>query len=761
MDTADRSDGFNRVHRLRYVLASGVAMLAFTGSSWSQESGAASEQAVLEEVLVYGTKRGISIQETYDSVAVFTGAEFEEQALFKLEEVLLRSPNVTIDTNAGLRGVSLRGIYSSGLNNSGGRTINTYIDGAPLSAEGSGIVFNLWDVDQVEILLGPQATTQGRNALAGAIVAKTADPEYQFGGKVRALGASDDTWQGSAMITGPIVDDQLAYRLSYDYREEDYDGFNAVNLVDNQRNDSTQARAKLLFEPAAIAGLRAELIINYTDFFSSGNGTRVIAPDDDTPEAASFDPFDLVDYDARSGENEYENTRYILDTQYVLDDHWYLAFVGSYEDVEREITSFGAGAGVDLREDETYSMDLRFHFDYDSLTGWLGAYYFDETTEQNAGLLIDPTGFGVETTPPGITFVRNAARTRDVENWALYGDLVYRLNERWSVGIGARYDYEKLDDSGDQVDVSFSEEPCSATVGGTVTLPCSLILSSSSSDPLDTDYSAFLPRASVVYDMDESRSFSFAVSRGYRAGGVSTVGEENVEFDPEFLTNYELAFRSLWLDGDLTLNANVFFADWEDQQVRIPEGTTLNEFITLNAGESELYGAEVRLDYVFSSALDMYFALGYVETEFTDFPYAVDENQEPLPGVSGFDNLAGNEFLAAPNWTATFGAAYRSEGGLMASFNANYRGSTYSDIENLEANATDSYWQVNARLGYEWIKLKASLFVINLFDEEFFTGINRELVSFSSGEVSVVPSLVRGRNFSRPRQLGLELEYSF
>lgn len=709
---------------------------------------------VVEEIVVKGTKRGRSLQETIESVSVFSAEDFDDQALYELNDVYLRAPNVT----GGIADISVRGIGSNGVGFTGtGRTINLYLDGAPASSgPAAGGNNTLWDVEQVEVLLGPQATAQGRNALAGAVVQWTADPQYELGAKLRVLAGSDETFQGSAMVTGPILDGQVAYRLTYDHREEDFDGFNPLSQRPIAYGDFSTIRGKLLIEPDAIPDLRVELNVNHLDSFRAQSG-RVILPPADSPERETFDPYDFISFDFRSPEASSQSTYYIADVTYQLNDNWHIATITTYEDAEGGIENFGSFSGLRETDAQTTAFDFRLHFDYERLEGWLGAYYFKEESAQLDSTLVDLATFPFPFEPAGSVISRNSKNDFEIDNRAIYGDLTYRLTDRLSIGVGARYDEEERFDTGFQGSVSVNNPSCVIDLGSGPQ-PCGSIFQATSDPALDVDYQAFLPRADVSYELNKSSSLSFAVARGYRAGGVQTVGDENVEFDPEFLTNYEMVYRSLWIEDKLTFNVNVFFSDWTDQQLAIPDGLNSR---TVNLGKSEMFGAEFYTSYQFDNGLNVYGTLGLLDTEITNAPFAIDEAGNALPGEPGFANLAGNEFRRAPSMTATLGGSYRHRSGLAASMNLSYRDETYTDLENLEINRSDSFWLLNARLGYRWSTIRASVFATNLLDEEAFTFRTFDVVTTVGGIVQIAPAPLPSVNFLRPRQFGVELEYTY
>ena len=132
------------------------------------------------------------------------------------------------------------------------------------------------------------------------------------------------------------------------------------------------------------------------------------------------------------------------------------------------------------------------------------------------------------------------------------------------------------------------------------------------SAPTDSrDFEAFLPKLGLTYNWTDDLSTSAIVQRGYRSGGstVNIARSTVVPYDPEYTWNYEFSLRSLWLDGDLSVNANAYYIDWTDQQVWVNLG--LNDFDTQteNAGSSHLYGFEVEADATIARGIDLYGAL--------------------------------------------------------------------------------------------------------------------------------------------------------
>ncbi len=710
-------------------------------------------------LVVTGTKQGLSVQDTQTSVELFDEERIERDVLFSLDDVLQRTPNVSMQNVQ--TGYSIRGIGQDGVGFAGtGRTSTVYVDGVPLSFDSEQGQQSLWDVQQVEILRGPQSTVQGRNALAGAVVIKTNDPTYQWESRARLLAGTQDTRRASGVVSGPIVADQVAFRLAYDYQTYDGDVAEATTGIRQEFQDSRTLRGKLLIEPDAFPDLSVKLTLEHvdTDF---GEFNTIFAPVSFTdPSFSDFDPFGGNTH-TRVRLEEPETDKVVADIAYDLNDHWQLISVSTYEDHDRARV-FGIPAGGDVRldsspaETETLSTELRLAFDYDRLSGWVGGYYYDSERSETSNFTAAPDDFGFPSVPAGATVTLTSERTTETENYAVFGDLTYELNDSWALTAGARYDEEKFSDSGNQGSVS--ADPANCTIPSFGDSPCTILFGANNQPGQPADFSAFLPRVGIIHNFDGRRSLSFGVQRGYRAGGsvvrlVPDLGiSELVSFDPEYVTNYELAFRSQWLGDRLTFNANAFYTKWTDQQVTVsgPSGLPLDS-VVVNAGESKLYGLELSSSFQASSSLDLFASLGLLRTEFTDFPFAQMTGE--------FENLAGNEFPTAPQTTAAAGINYDHPSGAYTSWNVSYRSSQFSDVTNLKVNKVSSYTLVNARVGYRSSGLDIYAYANNLFDKRVATSKTFATVNTGTGEVT--PNGNARFQVNEPRQLGIAMEYRF
>ncbi len=731
-----------------------------------------------DEIVVTGTKQNLTLQDTQTSVELYDAERIDREVVFELDDIFLRAPNVATGGPTG--GVSIRGVARNGVGGSGtGNTSNIYVDGAPLSDVGVGGLESLWDVGQVEILRGPQSTVQGRNALAGAIVINTNDPTYEFEAKARARGGEFGTRQFAAVVSGPLIANQLAARIAVDYQNFDGDVVNSITREDTQFEEGLTLRGKILAEPRTIPGLRIDLQAEYVDTSQGDfNEVGIPVPAND-PAFANFDPFGGVSF-GFTDVTDTETIRAIGRIDYQLTDNVALVGIGTFEDSDstREIgdiddpTLFDS-TGLFLTDSRTFSGEARVELEAGRWSGWIGGYYFTDDSDGEANPIAPLGGLLPFPVIPAdsIAFI-NLNFDSASENYAVFGEAHFDLNEKWTFELGIRYDNETFTSNGLEGTVTTDPSTCIVApfvpmIGGT---PCNALLALSPEPPQSATFDALLPRGTITYNFDDLRSLSASVQRGYRAGGSflrTTPGPggtpvSSIEtFDPEFITNYELAFRSQWFDEKLTANINAFYSDWTDQQVSIPGPTgTFQDVQILNAGAARLFGIEATFDGSPTDELNLFASVGFVDTKFTDFPFAVDAAGDPVnPGDPTFANLDGNEFPISPSISASAGVYYQHPLGVFGDFTVSYTGEQFSRVENLPLNRGGAFTLINMRAGYQNDNFGISAFVNNLLDTRVITEQRLATVPTNTGVVEFDDSPFLRTN--PPRVVGVTVDLRY
>ncbi|MBD9370633.1 TonB-dependent receptor [Xanthomonas sp. XNM01] len=753
-----------RVRRSRLSIAV-LSSLLLSSSVLAQSAPDGADPATLDTVLVRGEKTERTLQETTTSVAVSTSQRIEQETLLTLYDVLNRTANVS--QMYGDRGFTIRGIADEAGAPNPLATI--YLDGAALPSHiADAGPTDLWDIAQVEILRGPQSTIQGENALAGAMVLRTEDPGMDWSGRARALLSDPSDRRIAFAGGGPLVADQLAFRVAVEDRSFDGFVYNPTRGAMEDARESTMARAKLLWTPAGIDGLTARLTFTRDD--RAGPYMYTYARND-VPDYYR-NRINTSDYPSRSDLLAKVAT---LEVDYAVSDAWSLGSVTSLTDVaitrsyDTDLTARPDAHGDTDEQFDTVSQELRLHYSGQRLRGLVGVYASQREMDrdqlnrtnvvtpvgtiagvlQGAGLDAATAGFVARTYAqalPVIPVDYTATNRSRARNLALFADGEFALTDRLSLLGGFRQDREEYR-FGAQATALFAGTLPDASAFGTALAPAitginravlAMVQQANSLTPESTRrFDAFLPKLGLRQAWTDDVSTALVIQRGYRSGGstFNIARGQNFAYDPEYTWNAELSLRSQWLDDTLTLNANLYYIDWEDKQVGALFG--INEFDshTVNAGKAHLYGFELEASHRIGTAFDWYGSVGYSRTRYDEF-LAVAGAQ--------VDDYAGSEFAYAPRWTFAIGGNLRWAEHWFANLNLNHRSRVSPDI-GADAKWLPARTLLNGRFGYENLDWSAYVFGSNLLDEQYTQ------YAWSDGSPNVI--------LGAPRVVGIGFEY--
>ena len=734
--------------------------IAFATSAAIAQENTTPDSDNVEHVVVTGTKIERTLQETPVSVNVTTQENIRQRGLVDIYDVLVQVPNVTVGDESEF---SVRGINAFGASQTvtGGGTNNAlaslYVDGAamPYRMIQQGAL-TAWDIAQIEVFRGPQSTLQGRNALAGAVVMTTARPTYDWEAKFRANMGGDGLREYAFATGGALIEDQLAIRLVGE--KNDHDGFNrAPNMGQNSDfSGSDNWRVKVLYEPLALDGFSA--MFSYTNT-QSDNGVKFVnVPDNDE------DLYSARELDYNSPTREFtDSDLFNLTLDYEINENWSVTSVSALTKAQygyawdSDASSLDLAQQFDTRDDDTFSQEIRFVFNYDNLDGVIGGFYSDLESQDNyygnqllpfASLGIDqlltatlmsqfgldqPTATATTAYVMGIyaatgadpaDLALNGEYQQNITTKALFADMEYHLNDTISLLLGVRFDDEKQSFSNNDNYMISSAFPDPANYDPTTGMIISLLnaqilgmaAQASTSIPNSSgSFTEILPKAGITYSVNDDLNYSFVYQKGYRSGGVgyNIIRGERFAYDAEFTDNYELSMRSTWLDNRLTINANLFYIDWTDQQLTVALSAANNDTITVNAGKSEVSGIEVETQFTVTEDLSFYAGVGVSDTEFKEYS-------------SNGNTYDGRPFAGAPKLTANAGFNYASEAGFVANANVNYVDSAIAELKpngtDLIEPENDARTVIDVRVGYEWnMESQFGVYLVakNLLDEEY------------------------------------------
>lgn len=645
-------------------------------SAPSQQSEA--EVLALGEIIVTGEKFERKLEDTLSSVVVATSEDMREHGDQTLEDVMMRTPGVYMQS--GSENWGIRGVPASGFDDQGPVTINgavaVYVDG---TLQPHRVVtmnpLPLWDAEQIEVFRGAQSTVQGRNALAGAVIVQTRDPSYKPELSAQINAGNYGQSGMSVLAGGALVEGVAAGRVALDYQETD--GYIDNKTLDKdaygQRNFNM--RGKLLLQPheqldILLTAARSEHV----------RGENAVAAVNGRPQYYKI----FYDTDARSSIDQNATSAKI---DYYLNDAWTLTSLttGSWSDYD-SLLDFDQTAATNQEvardhQQQMLSQELKLGYEAEKLRGHVGLYLsrLDVDTHD----LLNFSG----------TNILDARGDTKINNQALFGELNWDFAPQWQLIAGMRYDHEKND-----TEIRYPVDGFG--------------LASAPSTEQSKTFNAFLPKLGLSYRLAPDHLIGFVAQRGYRAGGVHLrPAAAHETYDAEFTDNYELSYRGAWLDKRLRGRANLYYTDWKDQQVRTLDN---NGFLSVaNAARSELQGLEIAMEYDLTSALSLSAGAAYNDTEYKDFE-------------SADGDLSGRAFLYAPKQKLNIGATYRYGTQFTANVDVTYQSGSPSGYETdgsgnvINTRRSDSVTLVNTTLGYRINKtLSLNAYIKNLFDEKY------------------------------------------
>ncbi len=699
-----------------------------------------------DDIVVTGELIDDTVQETPASVAVWREEFIRDAGMRDLRDVYNQTANVHQLFNG--EGFGIRGINHNSVGTGGSGELGSYfIDGVSFTGFSKRFgPMDLWDVEQVEILRGPQTTSVGRNALAGAVILNTRDPVLRNESAFR-LGAAEFWSFESAGMVNVKINESSAFRFTAEYRDSEGFVTNPTRSEDDfDARENATFQAKWLIQPAQRDDIRIVLKGQYAQT-RRGNDIVDLSNPEDRINTSNLDDFE-----------ENDSIMGSVDFRWKFNSRWALRSITSYlrADYRRfddDDQSPDGGNSFRSRDalDSNWAEDVRIEYADEFLRGVSGFFITQVDLENNTRgeTAIRPAdvgvpGFLLPFYPETLLIGIDSPARFDTTNSAFFTRWDWDVNDRWSLFGGFRYDIERERTAAINSTFALTDLPDPnapglppqialgiATINGLLESQLGTTVSATK-----TDYRAFLPEVGVGHKWNDNLEASVFYKRGYRAGGaeLNLTGRQN-EFDPEFLDVVEFSLRSLTFSSQLAVNANVYYGSWRDQQVTIQQSDNAFDFLTVNAGESEIYGFELESSYRPYQSWDVYASLGFAHTEFTQFDSATE------------GDLSGNRFSTAPEWTAALGVNYRFGLGWFVHGDVNYQGSAFATV--LNTLMLDARTLLNFRGGYERPEFSVYGYINNVTDETYAVTAFRGADGRMLGKVGP------------PRQAGIQVDLRF
>ena len=611
------------------------------------------------------------------SISVIGGVDLERVGAVDIIEVAQQSPNVTLEVSRGTNttlSAFIRGVgqqdpvagFESG--------VGLYVDDVYFNRPHAAVL-DLYEVERIEVLRGPQGTLYGRNTIGGAIkyVTQRIDADKPM---VRLRGSVGNYGQADALVTAstPLGD---SFRLGGTIASFNRDGYGDNLTLGTEQYDKEVLGFRATAEWDVTDNLFLSLSGDHTEDSSSPKfGHRL--------QVGGVSGAPILDnvFDTRGGLNvpdqDVEMTGYSFLAEWTINDALTAkAIIADREDETYSPIDFDSLEVNDLDvpviyTNEQFSTELQLLYNGDRLSGVMGFYYLDANAFNEFDVVLGPTGTVIGL--PGLN--ANTLGDVDTDTWSLFADFSYDISDTWAVSLGGRY---TVDERSSQVlrrtFVCPPLEPdCSGlspTFGGTA-----VVLATTSDFDGSEEWSEFTPRASVTWTPSDEHSVYFSYAEGFKGGsfdpraqtsaapdldGDGTVSEEEIfefmRFLPESVTSYELGWRTNTLDGRLMSSIAVFYGDYQDVQIpgSIGVDTTgdgINDTftgVTTNAGKAEIPGVELEGSFLANDNWSFRWAIGWLDAEYTEF---IGPDGEDVSNLTVFQNT--------PEWTAGLTATFQT-----------------------------------------------------------------------------------------------------
>lgn len=724
---------------LSYIIA---ALLVAPAAAWTSTAAAqqptrAGEQAqpaTLEAITVSARKREESLQEIPVAVTAFTADTLDKLDVQDISDLGAFVPNLTIYAARGSSSTLTAYIRAVGQSDplwGVDPGVGLYLDDVYI-ARPQGALLDVFDVERIEVLRGPQGTLYGKNTIGGAIKYISSAMEEEFYGRGSLTVGNYSQLDAKASINLPLGGG-WASRIAL--ASLNRDGF-GKNLATNQEvSDKEILAARATLGYLGSRDFSARFNIDWMDDQSAVRGAKMLAPN---PFAPGVQPLSGR-YDVRNGMPNVNDTSMFGASavfSWNIGDAWVLKSVTAYRESDTETNiDFDTLPNTIADVKAFYSDDQlsqEFQLNYDEggdVRGVAGLYWFTGS----AGGQVLNNFFGLS--------FGDTQGTVDTDSIALYGEFTWDFAPQWALTLGGRYTDEKK--TADVFNIGYTD--------ATFTRPSGVV----AADFEDSvTFKNFSPKIALDYKLSDEILLYGTASRGFKSGGfniraqATAVPRSRLPFDDETVTTYEIGAKNAFLDNRLFLNLAYFHSDYEDIQLSVftavPDSNPpifFGDFA--NAGKGTVKGVEVEYQALLSPSFTLQGNFAWLDAKYNEF-------------VSAGVNVAGSQrFTNAPEFSAAVTGLHTLQlaqgGSFTTRVSYSYQDEVYPTTDLSEAIRQPAYGLLSASLIWQtdgaW---RFSLDGSNLADKEYrTTGYNIPALGILTGF------------YGAPRTVGLTATYDF
>ncbi|MDE2296152.1 MAG: TonB-dependent receptor [Gammaproteobacteria bacterium] len=753
-----------------FAAAAGVSLAGAASARPAARGPAAidTSSGELSQIVVTAEKRRSTVQKTPISITALSGAELQAAGLTNMLAVAQQVPGLSFKTaGPGQTEFEMRGLTSTGGESP---TVGFYLDETaltpPAMAQNGKVVIDpdLYDLNRIEVLRGPQGTLYGAGSMGGTVKLVTNPPVLgRFAASAELMGSGTEgggfnhTLNG--MLNAPLGSRAALRLVATDKHVSGWIARDVLSPFPLEVNNSTQrgdVRAAPIVQQfkhsnwESLKGGRATLLLQPTDRFSAKAGVFYQRIKQGGPNTIDVPPGDEVHYQPFSVAEPFQDVfnLYTLDLKYDFDGFQVISATANWtrrqvqtQDISEAMQFYiggflgppasfpfstaagGLGAGSISEDDYSrqVSEELRVASTGNGPFQWLvGGYYASFRATSHVYSYYD--GF---TALFGTNNLADNHRALGVDQYALFGEASYRLPDHLKATLGARY-FTYHSNSATSVS-GISANGTSATLYGLAA------------------NSGVTPKVNLAYIPNGNLTVYANIAKGFRPGGPNSpipppCSPAPTQFGPDNVWSYELGEKARLFDRRASLNSDVYYELWNDVQQQVSPGCGYK--FTTNAGKAKAYGAELEL------AVDL--TADWLISQNVGYTHATNSTTVPAAGV-----VAGDRLLDVPQWTANTTLSYRRPWRGALAFVARATNSYYGSVQDITftRNTLPSYDLVGVRAGLESGRWAATLFIDNL--------TNRRAYLSDTGALSANISILNRVATNQPRTYGLDLSAHF
>jgi len=721
----------------------------------------AADSLALEEIVVTATKVAQDIDRAPAAITAITSDALGPGGIREVRDLAMAVPNLSVGDQFGVNRTFIRGIGMTSIDLGADGAVAFLQDGAMIPRPSHQLA-GFYDLDQVEVLRGPQGTIYGRGATAGVVNMVTKKPTEDLDGYMNyTIGNyAATTFEGA--LGGPIAGDTLMGRISGKADKRDGYGRNLATGKPIDNRDAYAVRGSLRFKPSdtldmvLMADYFKEDDYNYAFHFF---GTTVV-PEDQLAHNL-LGGRTIFDYYGDRGRkvdqrnivsdqdpiNERDGTAVSAIVDWGFAEGWNLKSITAWRDFSRftrddldssDVDMFGQNNYIE--DSESWSQDFTLSGTAANVDWLMGANYFNEKMHgevkvplTNFAVLVNALNAG---NPEWVDLPAGALNSLnywqkgdvDVEAYGLFVEGRYNFSDAFAMTLGARYNYEKRTGTG-----SFIFDAIGVNV------------------PTDKSKSwdRITPKVLFEYTNSHQGLLYAKYTQGFKSG-VINIGSLNDVIDPEYVDAYEVGYKMSFADGRASLRTAAFYYDYTDLQVGFVNEQSIVQ--TVNAASAENMGVEVEVAARLTEGLSANFSATWLDATYTDF--VTGDYRNNFEQV----NLKGNYLQNAPKYTLYGALNYTrpitDDGSFIGRIEASYQDKVYfTEFNNSDAEQ-DAYGLLNLMAGYEGGDGKWSVtgWVRNATDEFIYS--NNIITAPLYGSIRVGSLLP-------PRTYGLTLSLNF